>query len=121
MYITVYDKDIAMLDGGKYEIFLEMQQHNGTTFDQDYISACICADLAPIKFKWQNILYIIIIIIIIINKCDTSNNMGNWNHFKIIQKIPEQRTGNPRSQGATENSHIGHCTHTPESTNVKVQ
>jgi hypothetical protein len=53
------------------------------------------------------------------NKCNTSNNRGNWNHLKIIQKIPEQRTGNPRSQGATENSHIGHCTHTAESTNVK--
>jgi hypothetical protein len=24
------------------------------------------------------------------NKCDTSNNSGNWNHFKIIQNIPEQ-------------------------------
>jgi hypothetical protein len=55
------------------------------------------------------------------NKCDTSNNRGNLNHFKIIQKIPEQRTGKLRSQGATENSHIGHCTHTAESTNVKVQ
>jgi hypothetical protein len=39
----------------------------------------------------------------------------------IIQKIPEQRTGNPRTQGATENSHIGHCTHTAESADVKVQ
>ena len=55
------------------------------------------------------------------NKCDTSNNRNNWNHFKIIQKIPEQSTGNPLSQGATEKSHIGHCTHTVESTNVKVQ
>jgi hypothetical protein len=55
------------------------------------------------------------------NKCDTSNNRANRNHSKIIQKIPEQPTGNPRGQGATENSHIGHCTHTPESTNVKVQ
>jgi hypothetical protein len=55
------------------------------------------------------------------NKSDTSNNRGNWNLLKIIQKIPERRTGNPRSQGATDNSHIGHCTHTPESTNVKVQ
>jgi hypothetical protein len=46
---------------------------------------------------------------------------GNWNHLIIIQKIPEQCTGNPRSQGTTENSHIGHCTHTLESVNVKVQ
>jgi hypothetical protein len=55
------------------------------------------------------------------NKCHTSNNRGNWNHLKIIQKIPEQRIGKPRSQGATENSRTGHCTHTPESTNVKGQ
>ena len=27
----------------------------------------------------------------------------------------------PGSQGTTENSHIGHCTHTAESTDVKVQ
>jgi hypothetical protein len=56
-----------------------------------------------------------------INKSDTSNNKGNWNHLKIIQKIPEQHTGKARNQGTTENSHIGHCTHTSESTNVKVQ
>jgi hypothetical protein len=55
------------------------------------------------------------------NKCDTSNNRGNWNHLKIIQKIPEQHTVKARSQGATENSYIGHCTRTLESTNVKVQ
>jgi hypothetical protein len=29
------------------------------------------------------------------NKCDTSNNRDNRNHFKIIQKIPEQRTRKP--------------------------
>jgi hypothetical protein len=27
----------------------------------------------------------------------------------------------PGSQGTTENSHIGHCTHTSESTDVKIQ
>jgi len=27
------------------------------------------------------------------NKSDTSKNRGDWNHFKIIHKIPEQRTG----------------------------
>jgi hypothetical protein len=55
------------------------------------------------------------------DKCDTSNNRGNWNHLNIIQKIPGQHTGKARNQGATENSHIGHCTHTSESTNVEVQ
>jgi hypothetical protein len=27
------------------------------------------------------------------NKCDTSNNRGNWNHLKIIQQIPKQHSG----------------------------
>jgi hypothetical protein len=52
---------------------------------------------------------------------NNNNNNNNNNHLTIIQKIPDQSTGNPRSQGATEKSHIGHCTHTAESTNVKVQ
>ena len=33
-----------------------------------------------------------IIIIIIISKGDTSNNMGDWDYFKVIQKIREQHT-----------------------------
>jgi hypothetical protein len=36
--------------------------------------------------------------------------MGDWNHLKITQTEPEQRTGKGQNQGATENSHIGHCT-----------
>jgi len=55
------------------------------------------------------------------NNNNTSNNRGDWNHLKVIQKIREQHTRKTRSQGPTENSHIGHCTHTSESTNVKVQ
>ena len=40
----------------------------------------------------------------------------------IIPKIREKHTTRKaRSQWTTENSHIGHCTHTSESTNVKVQ
>jgi hypothetical protein len=46
---------------------------------------------------------------------------GNWNHLKIIQKIPEQRTRETRNHGTSENSHIGHCKHISESTDVKVQ
>jgi hypothetical protein len=38
-----------------------------------------------------------------------------------IQKMPEQHTGKARNQRATENSHIVYCTHTWESTSVKVQ
>jgi len=47
------------------------------------------------------IMIIIIIIIIIINtenvecknKGDTSNNRGDWDYLKVIQKIREQHTG----------------------------
>jgi hypothetical protein len=31
------------------------------------------------------------------NKSDTSNNMGDWNHLKITQKIPEQHTRKARN------------------------
>ena len=55
------------------------------------------------------------------NKGDTSNNRGDWDYFKVIKKIREQHTGKTRSQGTTENSHIRQCTHTAESTNVKLQ
>jgi hypothetical protein len=46
---------------------------------------------------------------------------ANRNDIKIIQKIPEPLTGKARNQGAAENSHIGHCTNTSESTDVRVQ
>jgi len=49
------------------------------------------------------------------SKSDTSANRGNCNYLKITLKIPEQHTGKARNEG------IGHCTHTSETTNVKVQ
>ena len=52
---------------------------------------------------------------IVITKVITSKDMGNWNDFKLFQTTPEQNTGNASNQGTTENSHIGHCTHTAES------
>jgi len=53
---------------------------------------------------------------------DTSNNRGNWNHFKIIQKIPEQHTGKAQNKGTTKKkSHTGHCTYNSESINIHVQ
>jgi len=55
------------------------------------------------------------------NKCDTSNSRGDWDYFNVIQKIREQHSRKTLNQGTPENSHIGHCTHTSESTNVKVQ
>jgi uncharacterized protein (UPF0371 family) len=79
-----------------------------------------------------SLIIIIIIIIIIpynrnrahvecINKGDASYNRGNWNNFKILQKILEQRTGKARYQGTTENSCTGHSTHTAGSANVEAQ
>jgi len=55
------------------------------------------------------------------NKSDTSNNRGDGDYLKVIQKIRKQLTRKTWSQGTPENSHIGHCTYTSESTNVKVQ
>jgi len=55
------------------------------------------------------------------SKSDIGNYKANWNHFKITQTIPKQHTRKARHLGDTKNSHIGHCTHTTESTNVKVQ
>ena len=55
------------------------------------------------------------------NKSDTSNTRENWNYIEIIQKLPKQHTVKARHQATTENSHIGHCTHTWESTNVRAQ
>jgi hypothetical protein len=46
---------------------------------------------------------------------------SNWNHFKILQKILEQHTRKARYQETTENSYIGHSTHTAESANVEAQ
>jgi hypothetical protein len=53
------------------------------------------------------------------NRGDTSNDRGDWDYFKVIQKICEQHTRKAGSQRTPENSHIGHCTHTSESTNQK--
>ena len=45
---------------------------------------------------------------------------SDWNHLKIIQKIPEQHTGRTPNRGTTENSHIGHCVRASYSNNVQV-
>jgi hypothetical protein len=36
-----------------------------------------------------------------------------------IWKSSRQHTGKAQNQGTTKNRHIGHCTHTSESANVK--
>jgi hypothetical protein len=55
------------------------------------------------------------------NKSNTSNDRGNWNHLTITKTITEQRSREEQNQGNTKTSHIGHCTYTSESTNVKVK
>ena len=53
------------------------------------------------------------------NKSGTSNNRGNRNHVKTIQKIPQQHTSKARHQVTTQNSHTVHCTYTAESADVQ--
>jgi hypothetical protein len=77
--------------------------------------------LLPYQGQSLQLIIIIIIIIIIINSKGDTSNKGNWNHLKIVQTLPRQHTGKARNQGTTENSHIGHCARTSESTNVKLQ
>ena len=55
------------------------------------------------------------------NKSGTSDNWDNWNHLRIIQKIPEQHTGTTRHQVATDNGLTGHWARTAGSVDVKVQ
>ena len=54
------------------------------------------------------------------SKTDTSNNRDNWNHLKITRGIPEQHNWKVIHQGTTENTHMSHCKHTPQSIHVKV-
>jgi len=72
--------------------------------------------------KTTKIITIIIIIIIIHATRPISNHSSNyrdnWNHVKILQKIPEQRTEVARNKEATDNSHPGHCTQTWERSNA---
>jgi hypothetical protein len=55
------------------------------------------------------------------NNNNNNNNRSNWNHLKITRTIPEQHIRKARNQETTKNSHIGHCIHTAENTNVKAQ
>jgi len=55
------------------------------------------------------------------NRNTASNNGGNWNHLRIIQKLPALHIGNARNQETTEKNRIRHCICTSESAYVKVQ
>jgi hypothetical protein len=43
------------------------------------------------------------------NRSDITNNRGNWNSLKIVQKIRAPLTGKAQNQRTANNSHIGHC------------
>jgi hypothetical protein len=49
------------------------------------------------------------------NGSHTSNNWSHCKDGKIIHTVPKQHIGKAH-QETTEHSHIGHCTHTAEST-----
>jgi hypothetical protein len=54
------------------------------------------------------------------NKSDISQNRRNWDHIRIIQKIPEQYIAKARYQGITERKgHIGSLH--PASENIFLQ
>ena len=53
------------------------------------------------------------------NRSLANNNTGNWNHFRITQKILEQGTAKGPKQGTTESGHIGQRAHALERANVK--
>ena len=53
------------------------------------------------------------------NKSDTNNTRGKWDHFKTIQKISQQNRRKAQTQGSIKKSHIGHCTHFSDSSNVR--
>ena len=55
------------------------------------------------------------------SKSDIGSNKGDRNQFKITQTVPEQRTGEARNKGTAEKNHFGHCAHTVESADVKIQ
>jgi hypothetical protein len=55
-------------------------------------------------------------------KIDTSNKRSNWNHLKTTETTWAMYQESTKSRNYKKRKgHIGHCTHTMGSTNVKVQ
>jgi len=55
------------------------------------------------------------------SKSDTYNNRRDLKYLKITQTITEQHIAKARIRGITETSHIGHCSQTAGSANVRIQ
>ena len=53
-------------------------------------------------------------------KGDTSNNSGDWDYFKVIQKIREQHTRKHEVEELQKTAILGPAHITSESTNIKV-
>jgi len=54
-------------------------------------------------------------------KRDTDSNRRDLNYLKITQTIPEQHNWKAQNRGITETNHIGHCTQTAGSADIKVE
>jgi hypothetical protein len=50
-----------------------------------------------------------------------TDNGVNWNHLKVIQKIPEPHNRKAGNKEIWRRNFTGHCTHTSENTTVEVQ
>jgi hypothetical protein len=50
----------------------------------------------------------------------TNNNRGSWNLLKILRKCLSNIKHEIKELPKIKNNHIGHCTHTAESTDVEV-
>ena len=55
------------------------------------------------------------------SKSDTGNNRDDQDRPRITQTAPAQHGGKARYRRTTDSSHIGHCTQTAGSADVKVQ
>jgi len=61
--------------------------------------------------KYEDLTIEISVLVVRTSKGDTSCNMGNWDHLKIIQKISKQHIGKVLNQITTTNNQVGHCPH----------
>ena len=132
-------KSVEISQGGKVTILWNQQVQTGRTILQNkpdiiirdnekgtcmLLDVAISGDINVIKKEVEKVLK---------HKDLTIEIQRMWNVKTKVIPVITGTTGTisksfrkyvsniPGSQGTAENSHIGHCTHTAESTNVKVQ
>jgi hypothetical protein len=87
----------------------------------------ISGDRNVIKKETEKILKYKNLTVVIQRMCNVGGKMmpvlrgANGTVSNSFRKYTSNMTGKARNQGTTVSSHIGHCTHTAESTDVKVQ